>query len=228
MAKNLIEESIEDGSYFKEAIHWYNEVFLYPLRSNAFMMGAGVSISVVFLFILYSLWNVFPLSEQVRVVVKIPDTLSRQVRLESLGVSGENTKDAVVEYLVMKYIKSREIYDPTTYRSDYYFILRSTEKNIFNDYYEMISRKGEENPAVSYKKGFRSNVDILSTNYDPKNNVVDVKFNKQNYNIYSGERSSENFSARVQFYLSDYNFEESKDANLSFIVTDYEVEKVQS
>ena len=67
MSKSRIEESVEDGSYFKEAINWYNDVFLYPLRSNAFMMGAGASISVVFLFVLYSLWNVFPLSEQVRV-----------------------------------------------------------------------------------------------------------------------------------------------------------------
>ena len=228
MVKNRIEESIEDGSYFKEAIHWYNEVFLYPLRSNAFMMGAGVSISVVFLFILYSLWGVFPLSEQVRVVVKTSDTLSRQVRLESVGSAAEDTKEAVVDYLVTKYINAREIYDPTTYESDYYFILSSTEKNIFNDYYDKISKKSAWNPAVLYKKGFRGDIRVMSTHYDSKNNVVDVKFNKQNYNIYSGERSSENFSARVQFYLSDYNFEKSKDANLNFIVTDYEVEKVQS
>lgn len=228
MSKNRIEESVEDGSYFKEAINWYNDVFLYPLRSNAFMMGAGGSISIVFLFVLYSLWNVFPLSEQVRVVVHLPNTLSHQVKLENLDRSGKETKKSIIEYLVIKYISAREVYDPETYKADYYFILRSTEKNVFNSYYDRISQKDSKNPAVLYKKGERSTVSIISTTYNPKEKIVTVKYNKEKYNIYTGARSSEDLEAKVKFYVSDYNFRESKDANLSFIVTEYDIEKIKA
>jgi type IV secretory pathway component VirB8 len=228
MSKNRIEESVEDGSYFKEALHWYNDVFLYPMRSNAFMMGAGISISVVFLFVLYSLWNVFPLSEQVGIIVRVPNTLSKQVKLENIDESGENTEKSIMEYLVTKYINAREVYEPNRYKSNYYFILRSTEKNIFNSYYEAMSQKDESHPAALYKNGERSKIDVISTSYDPNAKIIAVKYNKQNYNIYTNARSSEAFEAKVNFYVSDYDFKESKDANLSFIVTNYEVEKVQN
>jgi type IV secretory pathway component VirB8 len=228
MSKNRIEESVEDGSYFKEALHWYNDVFLYPMRSNAFMMGAGISISIVFLFVLYSLWNVFPLSEQVRIVVRVPNTLSQRVKLENIYTSGEKTEKSIMEYLVTKYINAREIYEPNRYKSNYYFILRSTEKSIFNSYYKAMSQKGANHPAALYKSGERSKIDIISTSYDPDAKIVAVKYNKQNYNIYTKDRSAEAFEAKVSFYISDYDFKESKDANLSFIVTSYEVEKVQN
>ena len=226
MSNERLKETIEDGSYYKEARRWYNDVFLCPIRSNSFMLGASFSIVVVLIGVLYSIYNVFPLSEEVRVVVHMSNTMDFKAKLQNIESSKKSTKQSVLEFLAKKYVLSREKYDPKTFKSDYYFILRSTGKDNFNAYYEKISKKDDQNLAFLYKKGWRSNIKVISTNYDGKNNFIAVKFLKENYNIITGKGFSKTFEAQLKFYVSNYNFAKSKDAKLNFIVTDYELKEV--
>ncbi len=226
--ERVSKDKIESGDYFIEARKWYNNIFLSPIKTNAFIYGSTISIVTALLFVFYSLYNVFPLSEQVRIVVSLEDTMNFVPVVKNISDPNKTVKESVLEYLTNKYVQSRETYDPKTFKRNYYFILRSTEKNLFNKYYDDISKKNDDNPAVLYKNGNRDKFFLISNTYDPDNNFITVNFLKENYNVHTGEKSSQKFQAMLKFNVSDYNFAESKNAKLSFIVTDYEVKKISA
>jgi type IV secretion system protein VirB8 len=226
--QGVAKDKIESGDYFVEARNWYNSIFLSPIKINAFVYGASISIIMVLFFISYSLYNIFPLSEEVRIVVHLESTRDFIPVLKSLKDPGKSTKQSVLEYLSTKYVKSREIYNPKTFKKNYYFILRSTEKNLFNKYYDNISKKNDQNPSLLYKKGDRSKFFMISNTYDGDNNFITVNFSKQNYNVNTGKESWQKLQARLKFDVSDYNFAKSENARLSFIVTDYEIREINA
>ena len=228
MDQQSLKKSIESGEYFIEARKWYNNMFLFPIRYNSFMLGISLSIIIVLFFTFHSLYNIFPLSETVQVVVPLNNTLDFVPMLKNISEPGKSTKQVVLEYLATKYIQARETYDPATFKANYYYILRSTDKKLFNDYYENISNAGEQSPALLYKKGLRSKIEVISETYDANNNFIAVNFVKQNYNLLTGENSVQQFEAKIQFLVSDYNFAESENARLNFIVTGYEISEIKS
>lgn len=226
--ERVSKEKIESGEYFIEARRWYNSIFLSPIKTNAFIYGASISIVIVLFSISYSLYNIFPLSEKIRVVTFLENTIEYTPVLKNISNPGKTTKQSVLEYLATKYVKSREVYDPRTFKRDYYFILRSTEKKLFDKYYNDIAKKNDKNLSVLYKKGNRSKFSLISNTYDGDSNFITVNFSKQNYNVNTGKESLQKFQARLKFDVSDYNFEKSENSRLSFIVTDYEVREIDA
>lgn len=228
MDQKRIKENIENGRYFVEARKWYNSVFLFPIRGNAFMLGSSISIILVLFFVFYGLYNIFPLSQQVKVVVFINDTITYSPYVRNISESGKSAQEAILEYLAEKYVKSREIYDPMKFKQNYNYILRSSDKKIFDEYYNRISNKDDNNPAVLYKNGDRDTFRTISKTYDAKNNFIVLKFAKENYNIISGKKAVQDFVANIGFYVSDYDFSESKNGRVNFIVTHYEVQEINA
>jgi len=228
MDQKRIKENIENGRYFIEARKWYNSVFLSPVRGNAFMLGSSISIILLLFFVFYGLYNTFPLSQQVKVVVFVNNSIEYSPFVKNISKAGMSAKESILEYLVEKYVKSREIYDPTKFKQNYHYILRSSDKKIFDEYYNKVSSKGGDSPAVLYKNGDRDVFYNISKSYDAKNNFIVLKFAKENYNIVSGKRVTKDFVAKIGFYVSGYNFSEVKNGRLNFIVTHYEVQEIHA
>lgn len=228
MDQRRIKESIDNGQYFIEARKWYNNVFLSPIRGNAFMLGSSISIILVLFFVFYGLYNIFPISQQVKVVVFLEDTMNYSPYIRNISSQGKTSEESILEYLAEKYVQSREVYDPTKFKQSYNYILRSSDKKIFDEYYHKVISGDADNPVVLYKNGDRDTFCNISKTYDAKNNFIVLKFTKENYNVVSGARSTKDFVAKIGFYVSGYNFSEFKKGRVNFIVTHYEVRQINA
>jgi len=228
MNQQSLKDSVETGQYFVEARTWYNNIFLFPIRHNAFLLGVSLSIVLVLIFVSYGLYNTFPLSQKVQIIVPLENTLQYSPKIKDISSPGRSNKEVVLEYLVQKYITARETYDPRTFKKNYYYVMRSTNKALFNNYYAKMSDNGPQGPSSLYKNGLRSKIEFISQVYDGNNNFITVNFAKQNYNLITGTSSLQQFTAKVQFAVSDYDFSESENARLSFIVTDYEITELKN
>ena len=129
---------IENGQYFAEAIVWYNKVFIFPLRDACIMQIFAYLLLVAVTIMLFNVYRVFPLVAQVKVVVTVNDTINFIPKIVTASPSG-STKEFIVSNLAEKYLKSREGYNPRRFKSDYLFVLRSSSKQIFDNYYSYIN-----------------------------------------------------------------------------------------
>jgi type IV secretion system protein VirB8 len=224
MDQQSLRENIETGAYFVEARKWYNSVFLSPIRHNALMFAVLISVGVMLLFVGYGIYQSFPLVQPTQIVVNMEDTLKYSATVKDISQPGRSTKELILSYLAEKYVLSREVYDPTTFKSHYFFIMRSTAKDLFNQYYASISNTNDpNNPSILYKNGFRNKINFISYIYDATNNLIAVNFVKQTYNLNTGISKEDKLQATIGFTTSDYDFNVAKNTRFNFIVTNYAI-----
>lgn len=225
----LMAKEIENGNYFLEARKWYNDIFLYPARDAALMLLSSLFFVVMAGIVVYNITSIFPLSRSVTVVVPMENTVDFYPTLHRVAEKGKSTRDAVAESLGAKYVKARESYNVGRYRANYLFLMNSSGKDIFDQYYNHINPSiNKESPLVLYKGGGESVVNIISSEFDTKTNLINVKFSKKSYNKLGSLISSSFLEADIDFYLSDYDFKKSTSGKIEFIVTKYDVKDLKN
>ena len=217
--------NIDNGSYFVEARKWYNEMFLRPAIMNAVMRLFCYVILVVTVMSLLAIHHSFPLNSKVTIIARLQNTSQYYPVIRKLKDS-DGVRAAVVKYLAEKYIKSREIYSPEFFSQDYYFVQRSSQKQIFENYYN--SLKDSTNTGLEFfKKGYDVEIHPLSSAYDAKNNQIIITFEKKIISKQKKVKDKMKFKATMKFYMSKYDFSHSVTKQLDFIVTDYKIEELK-
>jgi type IV secretory pathway component VirB8 len=216
-----IADSIESGEYFVEGMKWYNKVFVYPLKISVMMRLMGYIAIILAVIMGINLYRVFPLVTKVNIITHLDNTIVFFPKLSFPTDPKKTTRQFIVESLSAKYVRSRESYDPIGFKNNYMFLLKSSSKNIFDTYYQYITSKNPSNPLNLYLKKHITKVKILQKNSVPDVNKVTIIFNKDIFDIFGAFQYSSKWKADIEFYLSNYNFNESTDAKLDFIVTKY-------
>jgi type IV secretory pathway component VirB8 len=223
-----IAEDIESGAYFAEARHWYSRIFVYPLRAYALMRMVSYAAIVLALAMAWNVYSVFPLVTQLKVIARVNNTSLFYPVLLRPSDSKKTTKQFITESLAAKYVNARESYQPERYKTNYNFLLKSSSKKIFDDYYSYITSKKAESPLNLYLKKQVVKVRVLKTELALDANKVTVTFGKDIFNVYGEIQSSSRWKADIEFYLSKYDFSKSVEAKLDFIVTNYTVSEVKT
>jgi type IV secretion system protein VirB8 len=224
-----IAEEIESGAYFVEARHWYNRIFVYPLRAYALMRLMSYAAIVIAVAMAWNVYRVFPLVTELKVIARVNNAALFYPTLLKPNDSHKTTRQFVTESLVAKYVNARESYVPERYKTNYNFLLKSSAKKIFDDYYSYITSKKADSPLNLYLKKQVVKVRVLKTESDPDPdaNKVTVTFDKDIFSVYGELQSSSRWKADIEFYLSKYDFSKSVEAKLDFIVTNYAVSEVK-
>ena len=220
----FITKIVNDGTYFVMAREWYQDMFLRPVRAAALMTALGISFISLTTVILYNLYNIFPISKQVDVVVFLNDTINFYAQLTNISEENKSTKQVVTEYLCAKYIKAREGYSSKNYVANYYFVSNCSSKEVFNKYFDTIDTKNPESPLVIYKNTGRVDVEILSCTMNDHDIII--IFNKKNYGTDGNLVSQSKLQATMKIYLSNYDWSKSTNTKLDFIVTQYDVKNL--
>ncbi len=227
----FISQEIDSGRYFSEAREWYKYVFVKPASDAAFMIVVSSIVLIVLTISLSSIYSIYPMIQKVKIVVFLEDTINFYPNLKRISDQNKTVKQAVIEYLCSKYVKSKEGYDKKKFKANYNFILRSSAKNIFANYYQKLTEENEDDTDYSIAKlnkiGGKINIEIISTSFDKKNNRVTVKFHKKIYNKVGKALSDLILEAQIKYYISDYDFTKSTNTKLKFIVTQYELKQIK-
>jgi type IV secretion system protein VirB8 len=221
-----IDAKIEDGTYFVEAKKWYNDIFLRPAVMNAVMRFVAYVVVCVSVISLYNISKNFPLVRKINVMAYLNNTAQYYPVIRKLDVS-EGVRKSVVSYLSEKYIKARETYSPDFFLQDYYFIQKSSEKAVFDSYYNNL--KDHNNEALElFKKGSSVEILPLSTEYDAKKSQVYIKFEKKIVSQDKKVQQNAQFMATMSFYMSSYDFNEPITKEINFIVTSYKLDPIKT
>ena len=148
-------------------------------------------------------------------------------KLKPISDKDKSTKQVVVEYLGSKYVQARESYDSRRFSSRYYFVLHSSVKEVFDEYYHAIQDIDKPGIAVLRKHGGKADIEIISKFLGKEDDSVNIRFRKKIYDEDKNLLSNSIWEAKMRYHLSDYDFTKSTNARINFIVTQYDLKKIK-
>ena len=213
---------MKDKDYFQEAIQWYLDMYLTPLRDAKRMFMLSLACLFALCAALLFIYNTFPLKQSVSIVVPLKNTIDFRPVLRVLDAT-KPTKELVVNYLCTKYITARESYDTNRFGSDYAFILHSSSRGVFDSYYQSFADGKNKEAQEVYKDHGKGIVRILDIESDLKSHTAQVKFSKTLIKAKGEIGKTKNYLAKMTYSMSKYDFNKSTTQTLDFTIHKYDV-----
>lgn len=213
---NLTLAKLKDGSYFKEALSWYNTRYLFAFSESAWLFILLSILLAINGVVLLNIYNFFPLSSKVPIIIYEADENALNILKPLPLTKNESLQTAVGKYLVSNYVKIRESYSKKSLNYQYTYIKKNSSYDIYNQFMQKAEfsslnsalRTAEKSAQV---KEVASN---LTSNFTTK---ALVKFNVIVNNAAVAEEQ-----VLVEFRLSDVLLSYKKIIPLEFTVISYE------
>ena len=103
-----IAQTIDDRSYFKSAIEWHLDKYLYPYYSRNMFLVSCIVMFLSMSVLLSEIKAWFPLSVQKAVLLVNDDNTARSLRLYQMSEKYKNPDFAVLAYLIKNFIRLNE------------------------------------------------------------------------------------------------------------------------
>jgi type IV secretory pathway component VirB8 len=116
----FIKTSVDDGSYFKDALNWYFFRYLTPICDRTLLIFGAITAAVVLFCLVQMVRSAFPLVETAPIFIPardqslyFPSLIELKPKKNEKGYDPNitNVDDAVLKYLLSSYITTRESYD---------------------------------------------------------------------------------------------------------------------
>jgi type IV secretory pathway component VirB8 len=116
----FIKKSVDDGSYFKDAINWYFFRYVTPICDRTLLIFGAIIAFVVLFFLIQMVRSAFPLVEEVPIFIQakdrsltFPNLINLKPKKDKDGYDPQiaTVDEAVLKYLISNYVKERESFD---------------------------------------------------------------------------------------------------------------------
>lgn len=115
-----IKSSVDDGSYFKDALNWYLFRYVTPICDRTLLIFGAIIAAVVLFFLVQMIQMAFPLVEKVPIFVRSQDQsiyfpslvdLKPKKDQKNYDPNIATVDEAVLKYLLSNYVVNREAFD---------------------------------------------------------------------------------------------------------------------
>lgn len=216
-----IAQDVDSGKYFTEAREWYNNIFVKPSVECAVLYIYAFCAIIMTGLVVYNIYNIFPITENITVVAKLSDTLSYEPKL--VYVNDDNKlKDSVANFIGKKYVQARESYNPYLFDQNYYFVYRNSSKEIFDDYNKNFSTSNPQSPLVSY--GWKGQI-LVNINEVKRigEDYLTVRFTRKGIDNYNRILFQQELVSNINYQMANFDIDDGKNSRIEFVVTKYSV-----
>lgn len=171
-----IKQSVEDGSYFKDALNWYFFRYVTPICDRTILIFGAIVAAVVLFFLVQMIRSAFPLVEEKPIFIKSFDQSRVFPNLVKLKFKeGEEGYDqniatideAVLKYLLQVYVDERESYDFSkaevkAVNRKFNHIKNNSSAAEYKSFQLIMSRDNPDSPINNFGKNVNRKVTIES------------------------------------------------------------------
>ncbi len=225
----FVRQRLSDGEYYNDAFHHYTAKYLYLTNVRAhFTIFALIMIIAVFV----SFWT-FRLDyakDPMPFVIYAQDQVLYYPILKPLASKKEPIDTSAARYLVDRYIRLRENYDPQSYSEENKELLMQKIKalssiELYYEYENFLNPESNNNsPILLYKNKFTRDINITKTSWfsDTMDGTgAEIEYDAIVTNKLTGETSASSKKLKIKYLLSDLSQNLDKSAKFYFAVTDY-------
>lgn len=228
MDTQKITRKIKDGSYFEDAIDWYFQKYVSPIAERALVfIGAGFSLLMISL-VGMNIRTLISVPERIPFVVYTPDSLNNFSLIQPLATKDISPQQAVAQYLISDYVRSREEFIPSKMDTKHYPALvkkikSSSSKSVLNEFKGYMSNVNPYSPFVRYHDGVVRTITVKKLEF-LTSDLTAGKATVQFEAIETGKEQQENRStweAMIHYRLPDIENIARTQAPLRFLVKYY-------
>lgn len=198
-----IARTIEDGTYFTEARHWYSLLYITPISERILFLIITVIAVVIFAFAVTSVYNLLPIKPRVPFMYRASDIMNEVPTMIRFKAPNEPSNPALIKYYLGTYVTMRESYQESQFLLRWKFMQNYSNPSTFAEYSRM---NNPENP--------RSLIRQYGKYADVKTTLQDVTFNREvqpfqgvvNFStevIGTDNKKKTNWTATIRFEYTD-------------------------
>jgi len=244
--KESIKFSIDDGTYFKDAYHWFNLIYLRSIVDRSFFIFMSIMGIVIIYFVFKIILSILPLKQNIYITIKEKDLTKYQTQIYDISKDKDSktTDEHILRYLLINYVKVRETHDYRTANiNDINIKLTQMQNNssqdVYNEFKYFMSSENVNGPYYYFGKDIETTIEITSFNFirikrikfldkikDYFNfNLLPIKANVY-YTLKTqiGDKiTSKKRRASISFKYTGVELDEKTNnfSNIKFMVTDY-------
>jgi len=229
ISKSII-RNVENGQYFKDALEWYSRRYLSPFVQRNMFFVLFLIFGLFFGILLLNAFNLFPLEKEYFYKLQAPKNgkLSYYMTEEFLKTRGVKSFEHLASKLAGNYVKTYEKYDYEEIKSQFNVIYNSSTKEVFDQFYHIMSLDNPRSPLHIYGRYGRRfvNVDNVTVYSDINGNFTQAEIDFTTRSItYNINIPNQKYKAIMSFYMSDLE-KIKKDSDFEFVITSYRVNEV--
>jgi type IV secretory pathway component VirB8 len=109
----FIKGSVESGDFFKDSFDWYTFRYAAPLCDRTWLFFVTIASVVISYVLMNMVTDMLPIAQKVPIVIVAKDTTLYYPQIKGLKNSQDvkTVDEAVIKYLLVKYIENREEYN---------------------------------------------------------------------------------------------------------------------
>jgi type IV secretory pathway component VirB8 len=223
-----IAEKVRDGSYFKDAMAWYNSKYLAPITERSMVCVFFIAALCAVVPIVVLLSNVAATFIRLPFPMYVDDTTNYYTVIRPLVAQGEESQTTIAKYLIDDYIRSREEYfhkkvNAEKLRNLLKKMKFSSTKQVLNEYIGYMSETNPYSPLMRYKDHTDRVIDIKSYSFsgsDQTSGKANVVFDAKEISN-DGTVKTSSWQVVMSYRLPDIAVISKTGAPLRFVVGHY-------
>lgn len=224
-----IAKKVEDGSYYSLALSWYNKKYLVSVVQRSWLFIIFIITFFTFLYLLVNLITVSSQQEKPAIVTYVENQTDYFSHIKSLTMNDESAQEAIAQYLLTYYIKSREEYNPgdmqdESYRNTLRIMKSFSTKEVLNEYTRYMSKRNRYSPYIRYRDHTQRSVRILSIKFVNKtvdSGKANILFEATETNLKDGSIEKNTWHTEIHFRMPNIENISYSGERLRFLIKYY-------
>lgn len=228
-----ITEYVKSGKYYEDARSWYLNTFINPISHRSYLFALTIFYFLVIAIAGYYYSNTNPAEPQATYLVFEEDIAKTY---SSIHPPSNDDKVApqtrITEYVLKRYIQTRESYDIKHIKSQLDYIKNTTVEDNYQQYENSMSINNPNGPMMIYQDQFKKiinvkKVDLLKKKNNDGTAQAIAYFQSILRNLATNEETIEYFVATINYKIDNIEDLMKNDATkLDFLVLRYNSNKV--
>jgi len=167
-----INQSIENGSYFKQAREWHYAIYCSALAERSYLLILFFISCIIIFYTFKAINGILPLTTESPAVVSFHNTAGKEYTLIPLLNSNETyhqTNTALLRFHISEYLNARENYNANNFEENFRRIVSLSSQKSFAEYENFINVNNPDSPIAMYERHTKRRVEITSLQIESSN-----------------------------------------------------------
>ncbi len=209
-----LKQSVEDGSYFREARSWYSRVNLALMSERVLYIVLTAIAALIFLVGIIAVLRLLPIKPVRPFIYVSKNGVTTVARLRGLSQGSETPDEALRRYFCSEYVMRRESYNIKKLNSNVLYVYRQSDEKTAQIFQRYMDKSNTRSPIVMYQAEAERAINVTDVKITPKGEgkyVADVDFEATV--ITMGDQTKTQHHATVEFKYKDLGVPQEKEAN---------------
>jgi len=217
-----IAQSVRNGSYFKEALAWYQALYINPVAERAQFLIIGIIASLVGVCGVLAMLRLLPITARPPILLPSSAVYQEIPRITPLRERQEPLNVAMRRFFLVSYVSARESYIAGEFPRAYAFVGAHSDQSVAQEYLVAISRDNPQSALRQVGDTGKRQIEVQSLVLNEK---IDPPIATVTYTQYDtvGEQNTQTlWQAEIVYNYTPLNVKEvvDKDSGETIIETE--------